>query len=1358
MPQLMLRGALAAAWEGTKMAKISLRAYNHDIENLVDQNQFDQAIAHARHILNFFPKHIQSYRLLGKAYLESQRYGDAADIFQRVLSSVPDDFVAHVGMSIVREDEGNLDVAIWHMERAFEAQPANVAIQGELRRLYGKRDGLEPPKVRLTRGALARMYIKGELYAQAITEIRTALAEDVDRPDLLVLLAQAYFLSNQRVEAANTCSTILQKLPYCYEANRILAEILAKSERASEADDYRKRLQLLDPYAAHIPPGASSPDNAPEAAIQIERLVWSPGQSLTGGPAQPEWAASLGVDLEATPEKESLPDWLLDDVETEPVATDPGESAETLEGEQAAPAESEEEVMPTGDVLPDWMKAIGWQQAAEGAGPSETPGLDALEEIEDIEAMPADIPDWLKDIAPSAEAEEPKPAESGETPEMGSLLDMPWLEETKTAEEAVPDWLNITGEGGVPEAAIEDSAGLLAEMEPGVSADEEPAPEAIDFSQELPFKQEPGEETQTGAFESLPGDEQTATDEVGKTLEDDEAFAWLENLAARQGATEAMLLEPEERRETPPDWVLESAESGESHTPMAEGPTELEESLEFEAELPAAETPGWLEELAAEQPALQADMKAFEEEMPAEAAEIPDWLREPDLAQPSEGTVEGLQAGLDIPEPSGAETGELPDWLRELNPELYKEPTAAVEEEPSLDFDETAELPQTSTDQLPDWLRSAAEEIPAETQPPEAPALAAAETQASEWVTDELLQAMPVEEESAEETPSPAELPDWLRSLSTESSEAELPSGEGVSGAEPAVLPDWLSEIQDKAPKAEEAAEAGEAFGGAILGGAVLGGATMAEEGVDLPAWLKKTESEQPAEPVEEFEMLFGPQELAKVPAQPAEAIHFEEPPVQEGDTQPSRVRKAPEEAAAPAIPTEEPAGIFEEAPGEAPAFAIESEEVEEIATADMIPDWLKGLGEETPVEAAIEAESLEFEPSEAEMEPVFEAPPQPGPEVMEEMASDLVETAEASEIEAETQAAVHTEEAGVPLDDESAFAWLESLAVKQGAEEALLLKPEERSDEPPDWIQQAIEEAAPAAVVAEAPEELAETTAEAFGEGLEGVEFEAAPPARLEVAEEAVEETLEAIPMLEAEESALAREQAEASVQAEAEAEFEIPEMAPPEVKETEAAPELPSWLEGVEDTRAVEEAGWTPETLAEEAAVVEAEEAAAVKLDLNRAGLIELERLPGVGFVRAQEIINYRQTNGPFFSVDELAEVPGLDADLVAELRDRLEVEFEESAEIPASAEPAEDTEIAIIQARNAMIAGDTQAAIGHYDQLIKTRQLLPEVIRDLKEALYRYPEELSFWQALGDAQVRAGNLQEAIDAYTKAEELLR
>lgn len=61
---------------------------------------------------------------------------------------------------------------------------------------------------------------------------------------------------------------------------------------------------------------------------------------------------------------------------------------------------------------------------------------------------------------------------------------------------------------------------------------------------------------------------------------------------------------------------------------------------------------------------------------------------------------------------------------------------------------------------------------------------------------------------------------------------------------------------------------------------------------------------------------------------------------------------------------------------------------------------------------------------------------------------------------------------------------------------------------------------------------------------------------------------------------------------------------------------------------------------------------------LDLNRAGSRELERLPGLGPVRARAIVEHRERSGPFRSIDALTEVSGIGPALLERLRPRLRV----------------------------------------------------------------------------------------------------
>jgi competence protein ComEA len=60
------------------------------------------------------------------------------------------------------------------------------------------------------------------------------------------------------------------------------------------------------------------------------------------------------------------------------------------------------------------------------------------------------------------------------------------------------------------------------------------------------------------------------------------------------------------------------------------------------------------------------------------------------------------------------------------------------------------------------------------------------------------------------------------------------------------------------------------------------------------------------------------------------------------------------------------------------------------------------------------------------------------------------------------------------------------------------------------------------------------------------------------------------------------------------------------------------------------------------------------AAKINLNTATLEQLDTLPGVGPVTAQAILDWREGEGPFTSVDDLLDVKGIGDATLAELRD--------------------------------------------------------------------------------------------------------
>jgi competence ComEA-like helix-hairpin-helix protein len=1521
------------------MAKIPLRAYNREIENLIDSGHTDEAIAHCRHILKTFPKYIETYRLLGKAFLETQRYTDASDILQRVLSSLPDDFVSHVGMSIIREDEGSLDQAIWHMERAFEIQPANGAIQEELRRLYGRRDGFEPPRVRLTRGALARMYLRGDLSQQAIAELRAALSEDPQRIDLQVLLAEAYARAGQRAEAADICNAVLKKLPFCLDALRVMTDILKNTERGEDTQVFRQRLGVLDPYALHTSAQTPTADRVPEQAITLERLEWSTSQDQFGKDAQPGWAASLGIKLENS-ENESLPDWMNIDSPSEAddpdawstavtrgtgmIRPDQGGESENEEGESAADAPEwlasaapPVEITPE-DQIPDWMKDAGWGPSTGVFQEGPISFDDESEETAGEGGMFAsDMPDWLREMAPElndqqetvpeaeadedfdwlnssaspqveaadwmAETDEPE-VEKGEQPEVPDWLQsINQQEETGDPSSSLPDWLSeisspvdktqaipnpmadtvpswLQGLGdeaeeepaedepaptdatipswyqtreaeevGEDETQLEEASPAdlpewMSELQPDeadVEVDEEPASEPAEIPdwlvelgvteqavptgvEDMPVAGEQDLVSETdlaGEAEQLPAE---STEPASSSPVDDDLNLWLASLDA--GETPQME-EPAQQPEEAPasEWQFEAEPSPLDETQ----PVRTQVDLEPETEAPAEPAPredadyDWLQDLSSEAALEAADLIETEAETSAQAEiepEQPDWMQETLLTPPvePEAVVEEESRLEEQPEAE-----ELPE---DATAAEAVEPTTLGEQE---DFDasfawlESLAVKQGATEALlltpeerreeaPDWIEElttvgdetftsqdaltgdSVEEQPAAQEKPAAQEQPGEEAEAPVedvgWFTPE--DARVIEQAAELESASDA-LVDELLGAGEEMTAADTPADAEETSSESFELPDWLLEEEpvetdaDTQPVRIPRQEAAE------------------EQAPDLEQVAPEYEEITLEEPLDEEAEPAGQAQL-EAEAQPeveAQSEAEEQPEVQEQPEAQEQAEAAPPEAA------EQPAYETDLTSQDADFAWLESLAVKQGASEALLltpeerretpPDWVEDLtGEETPVvdqtELELEAENLldqvtqEFptgQPEEsdaaAEEQPFDEAHALAETQISrpadldEELAAAEVPTwlledeQEAPPDEEDTKPVRRAQAGTEPSADtpDADFAWLESLAVRQDASEALLLTPEERGGVPPDWVDEG-EEGAEGEAAAEA-----EAAPQAY-QAEPGI-FEGEAQTIEEMLQELEEEELPAEP--EPQEMPEISTSAEEAVPAVEESQpASEPESAAPEM------PDLPDWLAGVESTDKLD---WTPPPVPEKLVR---------QLDLNLASLAELERLPGVGFRLAQAIVNHRETYGPFKQVNDLFEVRGFSQATLDFIHDRVYVEgpAEPTPQEPGTEAAFQPSEISfaglpefdgeappeLVAARDALLAGNVDESLAGYNRLIRSRQNLPVIISDLQSAVQRTPGEPRLWQALGDAHMRLDHLQEALNAYTKAEDLLR
>ena len=1300
------------------MPEISLQAYENEIDQLIEQARYLEALAHVRCILGQYPRYIGAYCLLGETMLDADLPGLAADMFRRALSANPEHLMARIGLGLAHERSNNLDASIWNLLRALELDPGNNDIGEELRRMYGRRNGLEPDYIPRTPAGLARLYIKGNRSGRAVTQLRALLDEEPARPDLMTALAEAYWRNEQVVQASDMCQEILDKMPHNCKANLLLGTLWVNGGQ-EEGWAYLQRAQEVDPENTMAEALFGSESLLEPQPVNLDRLVYDPDAievdqesawfkrlgtaSVTAGisEAPPEMTESEMrlVDITAGLESQiEIPDWLRElGAPDEEDAGGLGWMADL--SAEVAPEVSEDLGLVEGEVFDVLDDTLPMQEPLEGPqlleGEAEEESPDWLQELT-VRELSFDLdeseraPDWLMQLVGEEGGVEDTPPAVAETAAEDSFDRLDAL----LAEEDVGDLDALTGEAvSGEEAAWLADLGTVEEMDAG----------ALDWLGEL---------QSTVVEEGAAGIVEAATDEV-EVSELGDVSDWMKAL---EPETEAGVVAPvaaedqaASEDEAVPEWLAG----------LAPATVEVEPAIAAESEVGDLEeeaVPDWLSALTESvDEATEPSGMAVEEEMP-------DWLRDLNVGEDaSAGESLTVRGPLEFVEPDVEEDGVLTgagalSWLDSLTADMEEDQPV----EDAVD-DETLEL----------TIR-ASEVVETEIPPVDAGAWA-------DEVPDERSGMLSGDDALA-----------WLQSLTAGREEELRAPAEAESEAR-------IAEILGRKPATSPSVSVEES--------------AEVEAEVAAPAVTQPEAAEVEIAPLrEEDEPLSGDDALAWLESL---AAGEEEELQAQAEPEPVVVEIPETVVEAPGIEAPTSAAVASDTAVEAAVGELLEEESDLLSGDDAVArleSLVVGKEDELRVQAEAESEArvdeiLGHEPA------VREPEPEPGPEPEVEVAAptaaemefvDIV-VAEPSvtvvESPADEDAEAPTQQ-GDLMSGDDALAWLQSLTA--GKEEELRVQAEAAPVEPEP------EEAE--TVIAEPPEA--------------PIEVPKAEPV-VEAPEPLVEEELEA-----GEDAAvwLSELSPEKASELEAQLEFEGEAAVPDQERDRgyfgwsafggkpEEVPASPAALEVVAADESAEPAPALPDLPAVEPEVATTEPVEAVALPAEVAAPpAEVAE----SIVEKPAIVDQPATaEEPMME----AEVPPSEAPatvLVAEPAETAAPPAEEEVPAPAEMRPEAEPSAATAEdldemraytkrkrsdhaarlslARALWYAGEIQESMQTYGRLIKSGARSDEVMADLEQYVESGPANASVMRTFGDAYMKCGDLDKALEIYNRAMELL-
>jgi tetratricopeptide (TPR) repeat protein len=225
------------------MAQITLRDYVQETEDAISAGRLDNALARCQQLLARFPDFLEAQRLIGEVYLAQGKMEEARQAFDWVLTNDPENALAYCDRALISERVSDFDTALDCYQQAYELSRGNSQIRSEFNRLSSR---VGQQGFIFSRAGLARLYMRGDLLAQAIQEWEFVLASTPERLDARLGLLETYWRDGLYDRTEQLARQILNEVPGCLKARLLLAYVVSTRDM-EQATTILQQARAWDP-------------------------------------------------------------------------------------------------------------------------------------------------------------------------------------------------------------------------------------------------------------------------------------------------------------------------------------------------------------------------------------------------------------------------------------------------------------------------------------------------------------------------------------------------------------------------------------------------------------------------------------------------------------------------------------------------------------------------------------------------------------------------------------------------------------------------------------------------------------------------------------------------------------------------------------------------------------------------------------------------------------------------------------------------------------------------------------------------------------------------------------------------------